>query len=139
MRISHNQWPPDGSLPEKVAEFVEWTISPDRQPKYLKDWAAEHDVTVASVHRWRKDKRVQDAIGKRAAELNINPETTQDIVNAIRKKALEGDMKAAALFLQYTERLAPKRVVIQDQRIENLSAEEFHALLIEHELTSETP
>jgi ribosome-binding protein aMBF1 (putative translation factor) len=49
--------------------------------------------------------------------LNVHPERTQSVVDALYKQAAQGDVKAASLYLQYIERFTPKRrVVVDDER-----------------------
>ena len=54
---------------------------------------------------------------RRAAELNVHPERTQRVIDALFASAAGGDTKAAALYLQYVDKFTPKRrVVIDDER-----------------------
>ena len=67
--------------------------------------------------RWKSDPRFVREWDRRAAELNVHPERTQSVVDALYKQAAQGDVKAASLYLQYIERFTPKRrVVVDDER-----------------------
>ena len=124
-----NEWPKDGSLPARVQEYVDWLVSLDRVPSTKKAWAAEHGVSVSSLGNWDRDERVRRAIDERCAELNMSPERIQSVINAVFMAAQRGDMKAAQLYLQHVDRLAPKRTVIEDRRVSSLSDEELRAEL----------
>ena len=70
-----------------------------------------------TVRRWKADPRFIREWDRRAAELNVHPERTQSVVDALYKQAAQGDVKAASLYLQYIERFTPKRrVVVDDER-----------------------
>ena len=54
---------------------------------------------------------------RRCAELNIHPERTQSVIDALFRQAADGDVKAASLYLQYIDKFTPKRrVVVDDER-----------------------
>jgi hypothetical protein len=49
--------------------------------------------------------------------LNIHPERTQSVIDALFRQAADGDVKAASLYLQYIDKFTPKRrVVVDDER-----------------------
>lgn len=124
-----NQWPKDGSLPAVVEEYVEWLVSMERQPSTKRAWAAEHGVSVSSLTNWDRDDRVRRAVDARCSELNMSPERIQSVIDAVFRSAQQGDMKAAQLYLQHVDRLAPKRTIIEDRRVSSLSDEELRAEL----------
>ena len=67
-----------------------------------------------------------------AAELNVHPERTQSVVDALHLLLRWLVMlKAASLYLQYIEKFTPKRrVVVDDDRmVSGLSDAELHAEL----------
>ena len=66
---------------------------------------------------------------QRLAELNVSPDRIQAVVDALWAAASRGDTKAASLYLQYVDRLQPKRVVIEDARVASLSDDELRAEL----------
>jgi hypothetical protein len=102
-------------------------------------WARAHGFAPETVSMWKKDSRVKAAIQKRCDELNLSPDRIQDVMNAIFKAATEGDMKAATLFLQHADRLAPQRTIIEDRRVSSLSDEELRAELAQVGLLAGRP
>lgn len=122
-------WPADGSLPPHVAEFVEWLLMPKWEraddEKSQNMWAAKHGLAPVTVSHWKKDTRVKKAIETRCDELNLSTDRVQEVINAVFKAATEGDMKAATLYLQHADRLAPKRLVIEDRTLASMSDDEL--------------
>jgi hypothetical protein len=129
MHRGYRQWPLDGSLPDYVQAYVEWLVTPDwERPADQKSESAYLRVNHHGTNQgtlWRKDKRVQREIEKRCQELNLSTDRIQEVISAIFKAAKNGDMKAAQLYLQHVDKLAPKRVVIEDARLSEMSDEEL--------------
>ena len=105
-------------MPDSWAKFLEWLLQgPERDPKHQYQWAEENGVHEDSVRRWKRDPRFVKEWDRRASELNVNPERVQGVVDALWRKAADGDTKAAALYLQYIDKFTPKRkVVVDDDR-----------------------
>tara|TARA_R110002020_G_scaffold247770_3_gene461753 strand:- start:1058 stop:1489 length:432 start_codon:yes stop_codon:yes gene_type:complete len=115
-------WQTDPDSGEKVmpsdwSEFLDWMLSEDREPGTQKEWAAVHGLNERTVRRWKSDPRFIREWDRRAAELNVHPERTQTVVDALYKQAATGDVKAATLYLQYIDKFTPKRrVLVDDER-----------------------
>jgi hypothetical protein len=105
-------------MPEQWAEFLDWLLSDERVPASARDWCVERGLNERTVRRWKSDSRFVREWDRRAAELNVHPERTQSVVDALYRQAAQGDVKAASLYLQYIERFTPKRrVVVDDERV----------------------
>jgi hypothetical protein len=126
----NTQWPTDGSLPPDVIEFVEWLVSMEKTPSTLRAWASEHGYAERTVYSWKKDRRVRRAIEERCDEVNLSPDRVQEVINAVFKAATQGDMKAAQLYLQHADKLAPKRIVVEDRTLSQLSDEELREQMV---------
>ena len=48
--------------------------------------------------------------------MNVHPERTQSVIDALHSAAVGGSVQAASLYLQYVEKFTPKRRVIVDDR-----------------------
>ena len=105
-------------MPAKWAKLLDWLLQgPDRVPKLQYEWAAENKIAADSIRRIKRDPRFAKEWDRRAAELNIHPERTQTVIDALFAQASDGDVKAASLYLQYIEKFTPKRrVVVDDER-----------------------
>jgi hypothetical protein len=101
-------------MPVRWQDFLDWLLKgPERNPRIKRD------------HRFIKEW------DSRAAELNINPERVQSVIDSLWRRAADGDVKAANLYLQYIEKFTPKRkVVVDDERdIAGFSDEELASAL----------
>ena len=105
-------------MPELWQAFLEWKLQgPDRDPTFQYEWAVANGVHEDSVRRWKRDPRFIREWDRRAAELNIHPERTQSVIDALHQQAVGGSVQAASLYLQYIEKFTPKRrVVVDDDR-----------------------
>ena len=102
-------------MPKKWAQLLDWLLQgPDRDPKHQYEWAAENGVHEDSVRRIKRDPRFAKEWDRRAAELNIHPERTQSVIDALHQQAVGGSVQAASLYLQYIEKFTPKRRVLVD-------------------------
>ena len=103
------------SMPDRWRSLLEWVLAgPERTPTTQKAWAAENDMHEDSIRRIKRDVRFVREWDRRAAELNVHPERTQTVIDALYGAAAGGDVKAASLYLQYVEKFTPKRRVIVD-------------------------
>ena len=114
-------------MPKKWKNLLDWLLQgPDRVPKFQKDWALENGVSPDSIRRIKRDPRFAKEWDRRAAELNIHPERTQGVIDALHAQAVGGSVQAASLYLQYIEKFTPKRrVVVEDKDAAALSDDEL--------------
>jgi len=117
-----------GLLSTPQLEYIEWLCDPQRQGS-KKEWARDHGFAESTIFRWQNDRWFKAAYEQRLAELNVSPDRIQAVVDALWAAASRGDTKAASLYLQYVDRLQPKRVVIEDARVASLSDDELRAEL----------
>jgi len=103
------------TMPKKWTQLLDWLLQgPDRDPKHQYEWAAEAGIHEDSVRRIKRDPRFAKEWDRRAAELNIHPERTQSVIDALHQQAVGGSVQAASLYLQYIEKFTPKRRVLVD-------------------------
>ena len=105
-------------MPAKWAKLLDWLLQgPDRVPKLQYEWAAENKIAADSIRRIKRDARFIREWDRRAAELNVSPERTQSVVDALHQQAVAGNTQAASLYLQYIDKFTPKRrLVVEDDR-----------------------
>jgi hypothetical protein len=118
-------------MPDKWKSYLDWLLSEGREPATTREWAIQNDVNERTVRRWKNDSRFIREWDRRAAELNVHPERTQSVIDALHAAAVTGDVKAASLYLQYIEKFTPKRRVVldDDREVSGLSDYELHAEL----------
>ncbi len=98
-----------GGLSPKQQDFLEWLTAPVQSPRTQTEWAAEHAVSPKVVTMWRNhDGPFRQAWTDRLAELNVSPENVNDVLEAMRRRALEGSDRAATVWLQYADRINDK-------------------------------
>ena len=115
-------------MPKNWQKLLEWLLQGnEREPRTQRDWATDNKIHEDSIRRIKRDARFIKEWDKRAAELNINPERVQSVIDSLWQRASDGDVKAASLYLQYIDKFTPKRkVVVDDERdIEGYSDEEL--------------
>jgi len=117
-----------GPLSASQREYIEWLCDPERSGSKAQ-WAKDRGLHPGTVYNWMQDRWFKAAYEQRLAELNIHPDRIQAVVDALWRAASGGDTKAASLYLQYVDRLQPKRVVIEDARVAALSDDELAAEL----------
>ena len=118
-------------MPDDWARYLEWLLDESRVPATSVAWAEENGYNDRTVRRWKADPLFIRECDRRAAELNVHPERTQGVVDALHRAAVAGDVKAASLYLQYIEKFTPKRrLVVDDERdVVGLSDAELSAEL----------
>ena len=106
------------TMPKKWVQLLDWLLQgPDRDPRNQYEWAELNGIHEDSVRRIKRDPRFAKEWDRRAAELNIHPERTQSVIDALHLQAVGGSVQAASLYLQYIEKFTPKRrVVVDDDR-----------------------
>jgi hypothetical protein len=112
--------------------YLDWlcTAPSERQPGTKLAMAKELDVDVKTLRRWEKKQVFLDEWRSRVDEIQGSPERTQNVLDTLYKKAVEGDTKSAQLYLQATNRMAPATVEVKsDKRISELSDSELDELI----------
>ena len=125
-------------MPDLWKELLEWLLrGPDISPRTQREWAKDHEIHEDSIRRIKRDNRFVREWDRRAAELNINPERVQSVIDALWQQAAAGDVKAASLYLQYIDKFTPKRkVAVEDDRDAALFSDEELAAALEAELVN---
>jgi len=106
------------AMPPKWRALMEWLLEgPDRDPAFQYEWAAANGLHEDSVRRMKRDVRFVREWNRRCAELNIHPERTQSVIDSLHAAAVGGNVQAANLYLQYTDRFTPRQRLIQEEPV----------------------
>lgn len=115
-------------------KYLNWLMTPPpfRVPATKQEFADQNGLDSSTLRRWDKKPAFKAEWEKRVAELQGSPERTQRLLDALYEAGLGGDNKAAQLYLQATNRLAPTQINVQHtQSVSELSDAELDALIAE--------
>ena len=113
-------------LTEQQKAFMEFLLDPDSSKPSQRDWCAENGVSVRTAISWKKNKLFRDEWEKRAYEIHGGPERISKIVDKLYDRAIEGDVKAMQLYLQYVDKFTPKKeIVTESKALAEMSDEEL--------------
>jgi hypothetical protein len=120
------------TLSQEQQRYLDWlcTAPAERQPSSKKAMADAVGVDITTLRRWEKKPYFKEEWQKRVDDIQGSPERTQQLLDTLYKKALDGDTKSAQLYLQATNRMAPPTVEIKsDRKAADLSDEELDQLI----------
>lgn len=122
---------PTPLLDSRQLQYLEWLVtpSPERVPRTQAEMARQLQVDPTTLRRWEKKPTFKKEWDNRVNEIQGSPERTQRLLDALYTKALEGDNRAAQLYLQATNRLVAPTPVSQTTTASELSDEELDKLL----------
>ena len=119
-------------LEPKQEQYLNWLVvpAPYRQPKTEEAMAELLEVNDSTLRRWKKKPAFAAEWKRRVEELQGSPERTQKLMDNLYDRALNGDNKAAQLYLQATGRMAPTQVNVEHStKVSEISDEELDALI----------
>jgi hypothetical protein len=122
----------DITLTATQQKYLDWlcTAPSERQPATKVAMAKELGVDVKTLRRWEKKQVFLDEWRSKVDAIQGSPERTQNVLDTLYAKALDGDTKSAQLYLQATNRMAPPTVEIKStQRVSELSDSELDELI----------
>lgn len=119
-------------LDERQEKYLNWLLvpAPMRVPANKTLYGKENGVDDTTLRRWEKKPHFKNEWQKRMEELQGSPERTQKLLDTIYDRALNGDNKAAQLYLQATNKLAPQQVnITHTQSLAEISDKELEELI----------
>ena len=119
-------------LDERQEKYLNWLLVPSgyRKPATQEAYAKAEGIDVTTLRRWQKKPHFKAEWQKRVEELQGSPERTQKLLDEIYQRALGGDNKAAQLYLQATNRLAPQQVnITHTQSLAEISDKDLEDLI----------
>lgn len=123
----------DNILDVRQETYLGWLMTPTshREPRSKTAYAKSIGVDETTLRRWEKKPSFKAEWQKRVDELQLSPERTQKLLDEIYQRALGGDNKAAQLYLQATNRLAPTQVNINHtQSLAEISDKDLEDLIL---------
>lgn len=122
----------DNILDERQEKYLNWLLvpAPMRQPLTQEQYAKQESMDTSTLRRWQKKPHFKQEWQKRVEELQGSPERTQKLLDSVYQRALGGDNKAAQLYLQATNRLAPTQVTVNHtQSLSEISDSDLEDLI----------
>jgi len=120
------------TLDERQEKYLNWLLvpAPMRNPNTQEAYASQEGMDTSTLRRWQKKPHFKQEWARRVEELQGSPERTQKLLDEIYTRALGGDNKAAQLYLQATNRLAPTTVnVNHTQSLAEISDKDLEELI----------
>jgi hypothetical protein len=117
----------EGVTPDQ-SKFIDWLIEPPqtRLPKTQKEYAEENNCSDRTLTKWKKDMKFREAWDRALFDLNVSPDRVQSVIDAMWAQSCRGNVKAAELYLKYTDRYRPSIDVIHSESsVEELSDDEL--------------
>lgn len=122
----------DNILDERQEKYLNWLIvpAPHRQPATQEAYAKAENIDTTTLRRWQKKPHFKAEWQRRVEELQGSPERTQKLMDEIYARAIAGDNKAAQLYLQATNKLAPQQVnITHTQSLAEISDKDLEDLI----------
>lgn len=120
------------SLSVKQEAYLDWlcTVPSERTPPSKRAFSEEHHCTTQTLRNWEKNKAFRDEWSKRVDQIQGSPEKTYSLLESLYSKAMNGDMRAADLYLRATNRMAPPTVKVEtEHKLADLSDQELDSLI----------
>jgi len=119
-------------LDTRQEQFLNWLCTPasGRTPSSQAAYAKQVGVDETTLRRWKNKAVFKQEWKRRIEDLQGSPERTQQLLDNLFVRALDGDNNSAKLYLQATGRLAPMQLeVAHKTNVTELSDEELTELL----------
>lgn len=130
--------PVDVSIEENILDarqeaYLAWLCTPpsERTPSSKEKYAEQIGVNVTTLRRWEKKELFRKAWQDKVDDIQGSPERSQRLLDTLYEKALGGDIKAAQLYLQATNRMSPPTLTVKsDKATTELSDKELDDLIV---------
>ena len=105
-------------LDARKEAYIDWLCTPpqERSPGSKQKYADMVGVATETLRRWEKQESFRKAWEARSSDVVGSPERHQSILDVLYQQALSGDTKAAQLYLQATNKMAPPTITVKDDR-----------------------
>jgi hypothetical protein len=119
-------------LDDRQQKFLDWLCTPSvaRIPSSQEKYALVEGVDESTLRRWKKKPAFKAVWERRVAESQGSPERTQQLLDNLFQRALDGDNNSAKLYLQATGRLAPVQFQVEHSgKVSELSDAQLSELI----------
>ena len=119
-------------LDSRQEAYIGWLCTPpsERAPASKEKYADSIGVNISTLRRWEKKEVFRKEWQSKVDDVQGSPERSQRLLDTLYEKALGGDIKAAQLYLQATNRMAPPTLTVKSEtNIGQLSDKELEDLI----------
>jgi hypothetical protein len=119
-------------LDSRQEAYISWLCTPpsERTPASKEKYAQSIGVNITTLRRWEKKDVFRKEWQSKVDDVQGSPERSQRLLDTLYEKALGGDIKAAQLYLQATNRMAPPTLTVKSEtNIGQLSDKELEDLI----------
>ena len=119
-------------LDSRQEAYIGWLCTPpsERTPASKEKYADSIGVNISTLRRWEKKEVFRKEWQSKVDDVQGSPERSQRLLDTLYEKALGGDIKAAQLYLQATNRMAPPTLTVKSEtNIGQLSDKELEELI----------
>lgn len=119
-------------LDSRQEAYISWLCTPpsERTPASKEKYADSIGVNISTLRRWEKKDVFRKEWQSKVDDVQGSPERSQRLLDTLYEKALGGDIKAAQLYLQATNRMAPPTLTVKSEtNIGQLSDKELEDLI----------
>jgi len=119
-------------LDARQESYLVWLCTPpsERNPASKEKYAESIGVNVVTLRRWEKKDVFRKKWQEKVDDIQGSPERSQRLLDTLYNAALGGDIKAAQLYLQATNRMAPPQVTVKSETsVAQLSDKELESLI----------
>lgn len=135
----------ENMLTAKQELYLDWlcTPPPERQPPSKRKYADENHTTTQTLRTWEKNATFRDEWKRRVDTIQGSPEKTFSLMESLYAKAMEGDLKAADLYLRASGRMAPQPIKVESEKrsadLSDAELQQLIAALAQRELAVRNP
>ena len=119
-------------LDARQEAYIVWLCTPtsERDPASKEKYAESVGVNVTTLRRWEKKDVFRKKWQEKVDDIQGSPERSQRLLDTLYNAALGGDIKAAQLYLQATNRMAPPQLTVKNETaVAQLSDKELDSLI----------
>ena len=119
-------------LDSRQEAYIGWLCTPpaERSPASKEKYADSIGVNISTLRRWEKKDVFRKEWQSKVDDVQGSPERSHRLLDTLYEKALGGDIKAAQLYLQATNRMAPPTLTVKSEtNIGQLSDKELEDLI----------
>ena len=105
-------------LDARQESYISWlcTTPSERVPSSKEKYADSIGVNVVTLRRWEKKEVFKKTWASNVEDIQGSPERSQRLLDTLYNQAIGGDIRAAQLYLQATNRMSPPTLTVKSEK-----------------------